>query len=181
MLKVLSIFLSIFILVVIWFFWYYWVFNNTKIYIIESWWDYFIYKNIKWSYNKDEDTDDIYNTLLNEDNIKTYKFAWIYYPNWEANKNVDSEIWCVLEKKDENKIDELKNKYKVKLFPTEKYITTDFSIRWQLSYILWRWKIYPKLNQFAKENWYLESTPVIEIYDIPNEKIIYRKVIIKKD
>jgi hypothetical protein len=36
-------------------------------------------------------------------------------------------------------------------------------------------KIYPDLIKYVKNNGYSENGPIMEIYDIPNNKILYRK------
>jgi hypothetical protein len=36
-------------------------------------------------------------------------------------------------------------------------------------------KVYPALNKFALENGLSDDSAVMEIYDIPNKKIIYQK------
>jgi len=40
-------------------------------------------------------------------------------------------------------------------------------------------KVYPSLMKFAKENGYSEVGPIMEIYDMPDNKIIYRKEAVK--
>ena len=40
-------------------------------------------------------------------------------------------------------------------------------------------KVYPALDKYLKEHKYSDS-PIMEIYDVPNKKIIYRKEIIEK-
>ena len=41
-------------------------------------------------------------------------------------------------------------------------------------------KVYPALNKFAKQNGFNEESAVMEMYDIPNKKLLYRKELIKK-
>jgi hypothetical protein len=41
-------------------------------------------------------------------------------------------------------------------------------------------KVYPVLNNFVKLNGFKEDSFVMEIYDIPNNKILYRKELIKE-
>ena len=36
-------------------------------------------------------------------------------------------------------------------------------------------KVYPALNKFAKQNGFNEESAVMETYNIPNNKILYRK------
>ena len=41
-------------------------------------------------------------------------------------------------------------------------------------------KVYPALNKYAIQNGYNEEGLVMEIYDIPNNKILYRKELNKE-
>ena len=41
-------------------------------------------------------------------------------------------------------------------------------------------KVYPAMNRFVGENGFNEEGLVMEIYDIPGKKIVYRKEIVKK-
>jgi effector-binding domain-containing protein len=36
-------------------------------------------------------------------------------------------------------------------------------------------KVYPALMKYVKDNGYSEIGPIMEIYDMPNNKILYRK------
>ena len=40
-------------------------------------------------------------------------------------------------------------------------------------------KVYPALNNYIKANGYSEEGPIMEIYDLPNNKIRYLKEAIK--
>lgn len=184
MLRWFIAFFSIFFIVIIWFFAYYWFFNNTNIYIAERWWEYIVYEEYIWDYAKSSEViDKIYYELLDNEKIETYRWVWIFYDNPKKVKkeNLRSDLWNILEKKDEWRVEELEKKYNIKQIPRKEYIISEFPIRWGFSYFIWIMKIYPKLNKFSEKNWYLEDTTVIEIYDIPNSKIIYRKEAIKKD
>jgi hypothetical protein len=39
-------------------------------------------------------------------------------------------------------------------------------------------KVYPAIEKFVEENGYKKEGAVMEIYDVPNKKIVYRKEII---
>lgn len=182
--RVIIVFISIFLLVIVWYLGYYWLFSNSNIYVTKTWWEYMIYEELTWDYSKTtEITNKIYYSLLEEDNIETYKWVWIFYDNPKkvSKDELRSKIWNILEKKDESKIEELGKKYSIEQIPMENYIVAEFPIRWKFSYILWMMKLYPKLNEYAKNNWYIKDSPVTEIYDIKNKKIIYRKQILKED
>lgn len=123
----------------------------------------------------------IYNSLRNEEKIETSKSFGIYYDNpQEVDKNkLHSEVGCILEASDSVKLTGLKNKYKIKIFPKSTYITTEFPYMGRLSILIGVMKVYPALNKYSKENRFKEKGAVMEIYDIPGKKILYRKIIEK--
>jgi hypothetical protein len=139
-----------------------------------------IYEKISGEYKQSGKVmDKIYYALLNEDKVETYKGFGIYYDNpqkVEASK-LRSEAGCILEEKDTEKLPALEKKYAVRTFPTAKYITTEFPFKNKMAVMLSLMKVYPALNQFAKKNGFKEDGATMEIYDIPNKRIIYRKAI----
>jgi len=126
--------------------------------------------------------DKIYNSLLNDEKIETFKGFGIYYDNpQEVEKNkLRSAVGCILEETDSIKLNELKKKYKIKTCPTDTYITTEFPFKGKMSVMIGILKVYPAMNKYIKENGLSEKGAVMEIYDTPNEKILYRKEIARK-
>ena len=122
-------------------------------------------------------SDKIHNDLL-DSKIETTKCLGIYYDN---PKNVDkdklrSEIGCIVENVDSETIEKLKTKYSVKILPNENYIVAEFPYKGSLSILMGIKKVYPAIEKYSKENNYADA-PIMEIYDVPNKKIIYRKFI----
>lgn len=140
-----------------------------------------VYKEITGDYKQSKAVmDSLYAALLS-DGIKTTKGFGIYYDNpkkVETGK-LRSEAGCIIEAADRDKMSELADKYTTKVLPKEEYITTEFPFKGGLSVFVSIMKVYPALNKYVKENAYQEDTPVMEIYDIPNKKIQYRKKIAK--
>jgi len=62
---------------------------------------------------------------------------------------------------------------------TKKYIVTEFPHKGNMSIIVSIMKVYPALNKYMEENGYEQNVPVMEIYDMPNKKILYRAEAIK--
>ena len=124
--------------------------------------------------------DKIYNSLLNEDKIETFKGFGVYYDNPQKveKSELRSEAGCILEKTDIDKLPNLEKKYTVRTFPEKEYIITEFPYKGKISIFFSIMKVYPALNKFAKQNGYNEESSVMEIYDIPNKKILYRKELI---
>ncbi len=139
-----------------------------------------VYQEVKGEYrNTAKVMDDIYYDLLNNEKIETFKGFGIYYDNPKETETTDlrSDAGCILEHEDAEKAEALKGRYNVKQYPEKKYITASFPYKSKMSVMMSIMKVYPALNKYCKEKGYDTNTPVMEIYDIPNKKIYYRKEI----
>ena len=127
-------------------------------------------------------SDEIYYALLNDYEIETFKGFGIYYDNpKEIEKNkLRSEIGCILEQKDISKVSQITGELKTKTNPEKSYIVAEFPFKGKLSIIFGIMKVYPSIEKFVKEKGYNNDGAVMEIYDVPNKKIIYRKEIKEK-
>jgi len=123
--------------------------------------------------------DKIYYLLLNDYNIESYKGFGLYFDNPQKveKEKLRSEVGCILENIDSTKISLLKDKYKIKAFPRNKYLVTEFPYKNKLSVFVGIIKVYPALNRYLKEKGFNDEGAVMEIYDTPNKKIIYRKAL----
>jgi len=90
-----------------------------------------------------------------------------------------SEIGCILEEKDSLRVDELKSRYNIKIYTKGSYIVTEFPFKGKVSVIIGLMKVYPAINDYLQKQGYSEKGAVMEIYDTPNKKIVYRKEIVK--
>ena len=126
--------------------------------------------------------DKIYHSLLNDEKIVTYKGFGIYYDNPQKveKAKLRSDIGCILEDKDSLKIAELSTKYNIKTCTQGKYIVAEFPYKAQISIIIGIMRVYPALAKHIQKNGYNENSPIMEIYDIPNKKIVYRMEIEEK-
>ncbi|MCK4662032.1 MAG: GyrI-like domain-containing protein [Bacteroidales bacterium] len=181
--KIVLIVLAILITAFIAFYAYYGGFKKINISISKSGGEVLIYEKIQGDYRQSGVImDKIYNSLLNENKIETFKGFGIYYDNPQKveKSKLRSEAGCVLEKNDIDKLSILENKYTIRTFPKKEYITTEFPYKGKISIFFSIMKVYPALNKFAKQNGYNEESAVMEIYDVPNKKVLYRKELIKK-
>jgi DNA gyrase inhibitor GyrI len=140
-----------------------------------------VYEELTGDYNQSGVVmDRIYNSLLKDEKIETFKGFGIYYDNpQEVEKSkLRSAVGCILEKRDSAKLNELKKKYKIETCPTGKYITTEFPFKGKMSVMLGIMKVYPAMSKYIKEKGLNEKGAVMEIYDTPNKKILYRKEIV---
>ena len=118
--------------------------------------------------------DSIYSKLLGEDGITPSRSFGLYYddPKKVEKKNLRSIAGCILDKQDEDKIDYLKKNYRIKKFPASKSVIVVFPYKGIPSIFLSVVKVYPKLSEYLAHKKY-PPVPVMEIYDRPNEKIVY--------
>ncbi|WP_161991906.1 GyrI-like domain-containing protein [Flagellimonas algicola] len=140
-----------------------------------------VFKEMTGDYAKSKKlSDDVYYTLLNDYEIETFKGFGIYYDNPKKVKKTQlrSEIGCIVEKKDSSKATQIHGELKIKEFPKKSYIVTEFPIKGKLAVIFGILKVYPAMDKFVKENGYAAKGAVMEIYDVPNKTILYRKEII---
>lgn len=123
--------------------------------------------------------DEIYHSLMNDYEVETYKGFGIYYDNpKEVEKSkLRSEIGCIIEEKDSSKVSEIKKVLSVKTFPRKKYVVIEFPFKGKLSIMVGLMRIYPAMNKFIQEKNLKPEGFVMEIYDIPNKRIVYRKEI----
>lgn len=174
--------LTILIILLVSFYTYQGGFYKPQITLQNTGGEVLVYDSIKGDYKQSGIVmDKIYYSLLNDDKVETFKGFGIYFDNpQKVEKSIlRSEAGCILEKKDIDKLTFLETKYKIRTFPVANYIVTEFPYKNKLSVLFSLAKVYPALREFALKNGYNEDTPVMEIYDIPNKKIIYRKELIK--
>lgn len=124
-------------------------------------------------------SDNIYHILLNDYKIETYKGVGVFYdnPNEVEKSKLRSDIGCILEPRDTARQAELQNKFKIRTLSNTKYLVAEFPHKGMMSVFVGLLKVYPALNKYIKENNINIDTPIMEIYDVPNKKIIYRKEI----
>jgi effector-binding domain-containing protein len=178
--KTIIIIAVVIIILFLSFYAYYGGFKNIKTRIEEQGGETLVFEKIQGDYRQSGKVmDSIYYKLLNQEKIETYKGFGIYYDNPQKveKSKLRSEAGCILENQDEGKVDELNGQYNIKTFPKKQYMIAEFPYKGKLSVMFSMMKVYPALNKYAEENGYQKDTPVMEIYDVPNNKIIYRKEI----
>jgi len=144
--------------------------------------DLLFYVDIKGDYKQSATVmDKVYYALLNDYQIETTKGFGIYYddPQTTAKEELRSEAGCILEEEHSEHYDDISNRFKMTSFPEDRYILAEFPYKTKASVMMSVFKVYPALNKYAKLKGWCIDTPVMEIYDLPNHKILYRKEIRK--
>ncbi len=118
--------------------------------------------------------DKLYYDLKDNYNIETTKGFGLYYDNpQDVDKDkLRSIVGCIVESKSVKELNILGNKYGVKEFPSSESVVAEFPYKGKISIILGIFKVYPKLSKYINEHKYAQ-TPIMELYDQPNEKIEY--------
>jgi DNA gyrase inhibitor GyrI len=120
--------------------------------------------------------DKIYQALLNDEKIAATKGFGIYFDNpKEVEKSkLRSEVGCIVEGLDSMAIAKLAEKYKVKTLPKSNCIVTEFPYKGMMSVFTGIMKVYPAFEKYIMQNGAGKS-PMMEIYDIKNRLIVYRR------
>lgn len=158
-------------------------FKKIECNVIQNGGEVFVYEELKGDYAQSAVVmDKIYYDLLDNYKLETFKGCGIYYNNPQTTDVADlrSDVGCLLEAKDSNKVEVLEAKFKIKTLPQGDYIVTGFPFKGKMSVMIGIMKVYPAINKYVKENGYSEKGPITEIYDMPNKMIIYRKEIVKE-
>jgi len=71
-----------------------------------------------------------------------------------------------------DQIGTIREKFRVEDFAARKCIKAEFPFRGKASVMLGILRVYPAINAFAEKNGYAKNA-ILEIYDIPNKRIIY--------
>lgn len=116
----------------------------------------------------------IYSRLLGEDAIETSRGFGLYYddPKQVKKEDLRSIVGCILEKQDENRINDLKKHYQIKHYPPSKSVVAEFPYRGMASIMLGIFKVYPQLTEYIKQRNYTPG-PIMEIYDTSRKRIVY--------
>ncbi len=126
-------------------------------------------------------SDRVYQKLIDDHGIETTKGFGIYYdnPKTKEKSTLRSDVGCILET-DFEKLEALKTDFEVTEYPIEEYLVAEFPYKGMSSVILGIIKVYPAFEKFAEENGYELDAPAMEIWDVQNKKITYRKQLIKR-
>ncbi len=121
--------------------------------------------------------DKMYYALLNEEKVECFRGFGIYYDNPKKveKEKLRADVGNILENPTPEILDQLAPRYKIRTLEKQEYLVAEFPYKNQLSIFMGIMKVYPALNRYIRENNLSEDGFVMEIYDVPGKKIIYRK------
>lgn len=141
-----------------------------------------VYREMIGSYGKNGDLmKSIAEELEKDFEIKVFQGIGIYYDNPKEIEAGDLrwEIGSIVKTDDNNKIDELKKSFSVKILPHQEYLYVDRPLKGYFSIMIGVFKIYPLIEQYFEDNGYSDEVPIMEIYDNKNKTITYRVALVK--
>lgn len=126
--------------------------------------------------------DRVYYALRDEWGIETTLGIGIYYSDPKKVKKEDlrSEAGCIVREQDIAGKDGISARFLVRKLEETHCLQAEFPYRGKLSVLFGVMKVYPALARFASERGFDADSPVSELYDIPNGKIVYRKTAVMK-
>ena len=142
-----------------------------------------VFEKVKGDYSQSEAVSDrVYDRLRKTFEIETQLGFGIYYdkPGTVPTHELKSDVGCILEPTDINRIADIQREYYVETFPTEPYLVVEFPFKGKASVLVGLMKVYPAIESYIKENNYQLDTPIMEIWDITNQKTIYRKKLLRQ-
>ncbi|MDR2953780.1 MAG: GyrI-like domain-containing protein [Prevotella sp.] len=158
---------------------YYGGFSTITFEVKETGGEVFVYESVTGYYSQSPVyMDSIYDTLLHDFGIETTRGAGLYLDNPQHvdKDKLRAEVGCLLDNPiDSAQMADISKVFKIKILPKASYIVGEFPHKGMMSVFVGIMRVYPALTEYMEENGYKDNSPVMEIYDIPKERIIYRK------
>lgn len=133
-----------------------------------------VYQEHQGAYSKVGPTmDEVYQKLL-DDGIDTTRGIGIYYddPREVEEAELRSEVGSIIEIDDQAKLEQVKDKYQIKLIDRYPSLVIELPYRSKLSIIIGVLKAYPAFVKYCQEH-ECQTGAMFEIYDQVNKKIQY--------
>ncbi len=106
--------------------------------------------------------------------IPSGKGFGVYYddPQHVEKHKLRSDVGCIIETKDPQLLEKIRERYLVKEYPSTLSVVSEFPYKNQLSVFLGVVRVYPRLEGYLKSKNY-KISPALEIYDLSNRKIVF--------
>ncbi|NHF59704.1 GyrI-like domain-containing protein [Flavobacteriaceae bacterium TP-CH-4] len=180
-LKIVTVVIGVLLIVLIGLYAYYGGLTAISPEIKEVGGETLVYEQMTGDYGQSAEVSDrVYQKLLDDYQIETTKGFGVYYDNPQTTEKeiLRADVGCILES-DFEKIAVLKNDFEIRQYPEGSYLTAEFPYRGMPSILIGIMKVYPALHSYLEQNGYRVDSPGLEIWDLPNQKIIYRRELIK--
>jgi len=118
--------------------------------------------------------DRVYADLKSKHALETTRGFGLYYddPKTTPKEKLRSIAGCILEKRHEARLEDVKNAFHVAQFPASHSVVAEFPFYGKLSVLLGIFSVYPRLKKYLNAHNY-PQTPIMEVYDVPQRKIRY--------
>lgn len=123
--------------------------------------------------------EEIFDLLSNGYGIISCKEYGIYGDYF--NKKKSYEWGCIFEVKDSIKELQLNEEFNFRKINQKSYIVAEFPYKSKISIFFGIFKVYPALQKFSESNGYTKDGEIMEIYDMQNKKIQYRREILSTE
>ena len=107
--------------------------------------------------------------------VETQLGIGIYYDNPQqvAQEDLRSEVGSIINEADWDKLDQIKQQFKVKKIEKQSSDVAHFEAKTPLSYMIAPLKVYPAFGKYLEAQGMALPDLGVEIYDVPNKKILY--------
>ncbi len=136
---------------------------------------YLVYEEHRGAYkNIGPVMDKVYQTLVSEEQIQPTRSMGIYYDNPQTTAEADLKSLggYLIEDNNLEQLPFLQDKYQVKKIESGQFMVLEFPYQDKFSIIAGTMIAYPAINKYIVEHGY-QPRETMEIYDLPNGKIIY--------
>ncbi len=141
-----------------------------------------VYKEYRGNYGRAAKIEmEIYDELTNNEKIEINRVFGIFNqdPRMTREENLTSELGVILEEKYYDRIGDLSKKYQVKYYPKAQSVTSQIPFRNMVSVYMGILKLLPDMERYVRKR-KLPVAPLLEIYEIKENKIIYSMPIASK-
>lgn len=183
LIKKLITLILVFIAIIVGAYAYFGGFTKIVLKVEETGGEMVVYREMQGSYGKSADLmKSIGEELVSDFEVNVSKGIGIYYdnPNEIATDDLHWEIGAIIQTDDKNKIEDLKKTFSIKTLPIQEYISVDMPMKGFFSIMVGTFKVYPKIEEYLKDNGFSDEVPIMEIYDNQNKIITYRVALVKK-
>lgn len=163
--------------------WYYGGFYTPKISESHQGGEVLVYKRMKGTYRKTPKTmNEVYYHLLSKFYVSTQRGGVVYYddPREKEEGTLRADVGCIIDNMseiDDERMASIRDSLGVRVLTVSPVVQVEAPYRGRLSVYINMLKVYPKLSRYFEHNEY-EKGPLTEIYDVPNNRMIYRQHII---